>query len=428
MQVTVLTVGSQGDVRPYVALGKGLKSHGYGVRLATHTAFEEMARSNGLEFAPIGGNPLDILNGPDGKAWLESADNPLHFLKSTSAVAGGILDKLSSQALEAARGSDILIYAMPLAVTGYSIAEGLSIPGIPAALYPLHPTRAFPSILTPSLPARLGALNWASSYIVAELFWHMVKSHHDRWRRQRLGIGPMPFLAPFSRHQKQGIPYLYGYSPSVIPRPPRWHATRVVCGYWFLDRPEDWRPPRDLSDFLEDGSPPLYVGFGSMLSADRERLTRIVLEALKRTGQRAVLSSGWGGLSGTDRSKDVFAIESVPHDWLFPRIAAAVHHGGVGTTAAALRAGIPSIVVPFFADQFYWGKRVCAMGVGPAPLPEKKITAAGLSAAISRTLESEQMRGDCRSLARRIESEKGPETAAGALDLYVRGMKRGMTR
>lgn len=428
MLVTVLAVGSQGDVRPFVAMGKGLIGRGYTVRLASHEVFGDMARANGLEFAPVIGNPLDILNGPEGKAWLESADRPLAFLKSTAAVAGAVFDRLSTSAWTAAQGSDILIYSMPLAITGYSIAEGLGVPGVPAALYPVHPSRAFPSVLTPSLPVRLGIVNWAGAFAVAELFWQIVKSHHDRWRRLRLGLGPLPFLVPFWRHRKQGIPYLYGYSPSVIPIPPRWHSTRVVCGYWFLDRPEEWRPPAELCAFLENGPPPLYVGFGSMLSTDRERLTSIVLKALRKTGQRAVLAAGWGGLAGTDRSNEVFTVDAVPHDWLFPRVSAAVHHGGVGTTAAALRAGTPSIVIPFFADQFSWGMRVREMGVGPDPLPEKRLTAIGLEAAIRATVGNDRVKANCAAMAKKIQGENGIETAAEAFDRYTRGMKRGITR
>ncbi|OWY59323.1 UDP-glucose--sterol glucosyltransferase, partial [cyanobacterium TDX16] len=147
------------------------------------------------------------------------------------------------------------------------------------------------------------------------------------------------------------VPVLYSYSPSVVPPPADYPASVAVTGYWFLDDAQDWQPPADLLAFLDAGAPPVYVGFGSMAGTDAAAKTRLVIAALQQSGQRGVLASGWGGLQASDLPESVFLLEQAPHDWLFPRMATVVHHGGAGTTAAGLRAGKPSVICPFIADQ-----------------------------------------------------------------------------
>jgi sterol 3beta-glucosyltransferase len=424
MRVTLLAVGSLGDVLPFIALGTGLIRRGYDVRLASHATYGPQAASHGLDFAPVEGNPLDILNAKSGQAWLASTDNPLSFLARTSHIAAEVLDAMSTDAWTAGMGSNALVYSLPLAAIGYSIAEGLGIPGIPASLYPLHPTRAFPSIIMPKLGLRGSAVNWLSGYLVAQLFWQIIRINHNKWRREQLDLGPLPLRVPFSRYLKQGVPYLYGYSPSVVKDPEDWKDRLSARGYWFLEQRDKWEPPMALLDFLRSGSLPLYIGFGSMVEADREALTGTVLCALRRVRRRAVISSGWGGLSCKDLPDFAFAVDRVPHDWLFPRVAAAVHHGGVGTTAAALRAGVPSIIVPYFADQFFWGRRVCELGLGPRPVPRATLSVDALAHAMKSTLIDAAMRERCALMARKIAAENGVEAAAGTLDGYLRSTTR----
>src|SRR5262249_31336952 len=192
----------------------------------------------------------------------------------------------------------------------------------------------------------------------------------NEWRRELLHLPPLSG-GPLARQlDDRRLPILYGYSPAVLPKPPDWDERTHVTGYWFLDHLPDWRPPEGLVDFLRVGPPPVSVGFGSMRSQHPEAVTELVVEALARAGQRGILLTGWGGLRGIDRPERVFTVEAVPHDWLFPQVRAAVHHGGAGTAAAALRAGIPSVVVPFFGDQSFWGRRVAALGAGTKPISQ----------------------------------------------------------
>jgi hypothetical protein len=365
---------------------------------------------------------MDIVQGEAGQAWLTSMDDPVRFLRTTSRIAGGIIEALNDDAWAAAQGQDALIYSLPLSLSGHTIADALGIPGIPAALYPLHPTRVFPSIMTPKLPRVGGPANWVSGFLVMQAFWLMFRSHQNRWRKSRLGLGPLSRRAPLAQLHRLGVPCLYGFSPSLIPVPPDWHGAGTVCGYWFLEPDRSWSPPPDLEEFLGAGPPPLYVGFGSMASEDPGRTGAIVLDALQRTGQRAVLASGWGGLRSSQLPATVRAVDFVPHDWLFSRVSGAVHHGGAGTTGAALRAGIPSVIVPFFADQFFWAARLNALGMSPPAVPQKELTVEKLAEAIRAITGTPDMRKRCQDMARAIGSENGVETAAAAADVYLRSV------
>jgi sterol 3beta-glucosyltransferase len=418
MRITILAVGSQGDVRPYSALGKGLKDAGFEVRMATHEAFRAAVQTAGLDFAPIAGNPMEILAGDTGKSWLASMDDPLRFMASIVRLAREILDSLNTDALTACRGADALIYSMPLSLSAQTMGEILRVPAIPAALYPLHPTREFPSIMTPRLPLHGAAANWLSGYLVEQVYWKVFRSQQNHWRRDRMRLAGLPLRPPFKPLAIRGIPMLYGYSPSVIATPRDWSPSCTVCGYWFSE-PEPWTPPARLIDFISAGPAPVYVGFGSMLSADPVRMTRTVLEGGRLSGCRAVLATGWGGLRAETLPPGVFAITSAPHDWLFPRMAAAVHHGGAGTTAAALRAGIPSIIMPFFADQYFWAGHLHGLGVSPRPLDQKRMGPEDLARAIRAATVAEAPRRRAAGIAERIRGEDGIAAAVGAVSRYL---------
>ncbi len=216
------------------------------------------------------------------------------------------------------------------------------------------------------------------------------------------------------------LPVLYGFSPTVIPKPTDWPPWIHVTGYWFLDRPSDWKPPEELVDFLKSGTPPVYIGFGSMSQIDPEEATDIVLEALRITRQRGILGTGWSGLGKADLPPEVFRIESIPHDWLFPRISVVVHHGGAGTTATGLRFGIPSIITPLFGDQFFWAKRVYALGAGPAPIPKGKISKEILANAINEALHNKNILIRAEQLGEIIRSENGIGKAVEIVEEYNR--------
>jgi UDP:flavonoid glycosyltransferase YjiC (YdhE family) len=233
-----------------------------------------------------------------------------------------------------------------------------------------------------------------------------------------LGLPPAPFWGPDNAALLQDS-ILYGFSPSVIPKPVDWDSNIHVTGYWLLDSGSDWTPPSDLVEFLEGGTPPVYIGFGSMSNRNPEETANLCLQALAQTKQRAIMLSGWGGLQKANLPDTVFMIDSVPHSWLFPRVGAVVHHGGAGTTAAGLRAGVPSIIIPFFGDQLFWGQRIAELGVGPEPIPRKKLTVKRLAQAIQQAVTDESMRQRAFNLGAQIQAEDGIAGAVAVVQNIV---------
>ena len=220
-----------------------------------------------------------------------------------------------------------------------------------------------------------------------------------------------PLLGPYDSKSTQNMPILYGFSPAVIPAPADWKGNTHITGYWFVEEADTWQPPAALLDFLQSGSPPVYIGFGSMSNRNPEETADVVIQAMALTDQRAILLSGWGGLQKSDLPGSIFMIDSIPHSWLFPRVAAVVHHGGASTTAAGLKAGVPSVIIPFFGDQPFWGQRVADLGVGPKPIPRKKLTAEKLANAIREVITNEDMRQRAAKLGKQIQAEDGIASA-----------------
>jgi sterol 3beta-glucosyltransferase len=403
MKIAIIASGSRGDVQPYVALGKGLQNAGHEIRFVTHQNFESFVSVHGLEFWPVGGNIQDIAQNADMRGRLEKGNFLAILAQMAKEAERGALH-LAQGGLTACQGVDMLLAGMGGIYIGLAIAEKLNLPLLQAYVVPFTPTQAFPSALTPKLPT---ALNHFSHQIMRQMMWQGFRSADKIARQEVLGIPAALFWGPYNSERTQGLPILYGFSPAVIAPPTDWGEGIHVTGYWFLDSENDWNPPADLLAFLESGSPPVYIGFGSMGNRNPGETTDLVLEALKRTEQRAILLSGWGGLEKTDLPDSVFMIDSIPHAWLFPRVAAVVHHGGASTTAAGLRAGIPSVVVPFFGDQPFWGRRVADLGAGPAPIPRKKLTVSRLADAIHQAVTDNAMRQRAAGLGTIIGAEDG---------------------
>jgi sterol 3beta-glucosyltransferase len=403
MKITIFASGSRGDVQPYVALGKGLHEAGHQVRLLTTDDFQGLAEAAGLEFCSTGTSIEAILQSPEWRALSESG-NFLKILQGMNRAmkqhAGALVQRLP----EYCAGSDLLLSGVAGFTGPFSVAEKLRIPYVQAYLFPVTPTRAFPGPLTPSLP--LGTLlNPLSFQMVRQALWQSGRVA-DVTVRKQLGMPPRGFWGPFGALDQLPTPVLYGYSAHVLPRPADWDARHIVTGWWYLDE-EAWQPPQDLLDFLAAGPAPVYIGFGSMGSTNPAEAAQIALESLQRSGQRGVIAAGWGGMTAADVPDSVHMIKAAPHHWLFPRMAAVVHHGGVGTTAAGLRAGVPSILVPFMGDQPYWGKRVTDLGVGPHAIPRKQLTAERLATAITACVTDAAMQGKAHTLGEHIRTEDG---------------------
>jgi sterol 3beta-glucosyltransferase len=328
VRVTILTVGSRGDVHPYLALGAGLHRAGHQVTVATHRPFASDTRHHGLGFAPLDANPRQLLESDAGRAWLEAGANPIAATRRLVALARPLLAQLLADATAACEHADAIIYA-PLALAGPHIAERTGALAVLAPLVPVAPTRAFPDIGAPPWP--LGGLYNRLTHLVGEqLGWQPFRRQVNHWRRSMLGLGPTPLLGPRAGHRRQHVPVLHGYSSSLLPKPPDWGEHLHVTGYWFPDPNPHWQPPAALARFLAAGAPPVYVGFGSMTDRDPAGLAGLAVTALRRAGCRGLLQRGWAELAPTgDREldgDDVLNVGEIPHDWLFPS-----QHGTAGS-------------------------------------------------------------------------------------------------
>jgi UDP:flavonoid glycosyltransferase YjiC (YdhE family) len=415
MKITMIAPGSRGDVQPYVALGTGLKAVGHTVRVLTTQDFQTLVTSYGLEFVDMGGSVEPLAQ--QQFAGLSEQGSVLKILARTGRGARQLAHRAAVSGLAAGQDSDLLVGGLGGLVVGLALAEKLDIPFVQAYLLPFSPTREFPSILMPLPGTRLP--RWAnrlSHRATQQLMWQMFRGADAKARADILQLPPAPFWGPFASRYRQAEPILYGYSPHVVPRPEDWGDFTHVTGYWFLDPPAGWEAPAELVHFLQSGPPPIYVGFGSMFSSNPEATADLVVQALARSGQRGVIYGGWGSLQQAQASETVFMAGSLPHSWLFPHMAAVVHHGGVGTTAAALRAGVPSIVAPFFGDQPFWGQRVAALGVGPRPILRRHLTVDNLAEAIRCTVSDTEMRTRAAELGERIQAEDGIARAVAVIE------------
>ncbi|MEJ2557723.1 MAG: glycosyltransferase [Anaerolineae bacterium] len=411
MRITINAFGSRGDVQPYVALGKGFKEAGHDVRLTTHRIFEALVLEHNLDFFPMEGDPRQVLL---AQAVAELGNNPFRVNRWIAENFKPALKEVFHATLDAAQGADLLLNSA-LSFAGWHVAQKLDIPSIGAYLQPTMPTRAFHNYSAPLPPSWLpfkGLYNVLSTKLTNQSFFYMLRPPVNACRREVLDLPPLSAAYYWRLDSASAtVPIIYGYSPSVIPRPPDWGDYQQITGYWFLDGAQNYEPPAELADFLESGPPPVYVGFGSMVDHEREDMTRLVVEAMGQAGQRAILLSGWSDLGSAVLPDFILRIDFVPHDWLFPRVAAVVHHGGAGTTAAGLRAGVPNVVIPFFADQPFWGWRVHKLAVGPKWILRKKLTAAKLAAAIRQAVNDSTMIQRAEELGKRIRAEDGVRTA-----------------
>jgi len=416
MRIAIIALGSRGDVQPYIALGKGLKKSGHTIRFVTHQNFEELVDLHGLEFWPVEGNVQDIAQSKEMQGHIEKG-NFLSVMSQMKKEATQGAIKLAKVGMVACKDMNLIIAGIGGLFAGFSLAEKFDIPFLQAYYIPFTPTRAFASFLFPKLPFRSGGfLNRFTYSIARQIIWQGYKSSDNLARKQVLGLPPASFFGPYKSDRFNQNPVLYGFSTSVIPKPYDWANNIYITGYWLLEHEDDWVPPSELVEFIKSGTKPIYVGFGSMSSRKPEETADIVLHAIEKTKQRVIMLSGWGGLKIANLPDNVFMVDSIPISWLFPRVAAAIHHGGAGTTAETFKAGIPSVIIPFFGDQFFWGRRVFELGVGPEPIPRKKLTMDCLIKAINDVMTDQKINQNAVELGVKIRKEDGVANAVAVIN------------
>ncbi|KAF7777854.1 CAZyme family GT1 [Agaricus bisporus var. burnettii] len=416
MSIVIMVVGSRGDIQPYVALGKRLKQDGHRIRIATHDAFRQFVIDEGLEFFDIGGNPVDLMSymvrNPGmipGMVTLTNGD-----LKKKKAMLKEIIYGCWKSCYAPSRGTkgpfvvDAII-SNPPGFAHVHCAEALGIPLQMSFTMPWCPTTAFPHPLVniTNSDANTGLTNYLTYYMADLLTWKGLGSHINKLRKRVLNLEALDVRTGPSILEDLKIPWTYCMSPALVPSPEDWQNHIDVVGFYFLNLATKYEPSSDLVAFLNAGDTPIYIGFGSIVVDNPHALTKLIFEATANAGVRALVSAGWGGLGGIDIPPHIFILESVPHDWLFDneRVSAVVHHGGAGTTAIGLAKGRPTVVVPFFGDQRFWGRMVHRTGAGPKPIPHKKLTIAKLSDAIKYALSA-----TAKEAAQKNSIEKGVQS------------------
>ncbi len=400
MKLSLLTYGTRGDVQPFVALAVGLQRAGHSVRLAAPRRFAGLAAQHNVPFAALPGDPEELSRA------LNAARGPVTQIRAVTRFAFAIAGEVARAAFAACDDADLVVHGLMFTTGAHSLARAKGIPDVSVQSMPLFaPTRAFPLPALAGLPA--GELSYASHWLFTQMFWHVGNMGYAGLRSKYPDVAGLKLHWPFGADEAHKTPLLFAYSPAVLPRPDDWSSRHIhVTGYLFLDAPDGYEPPHELRDFLAAGEPPVCVSFGSMVNRLAGRVHGMTLAALKQTGRRAIVVRGWGAPEAGRAYPDVLYLDEAPYDWLFPRCRLVVHHGGAGTTAAALRAGVPSVVVPHAADQAFWGRRVAAIGAGPAPIPVQRLSSGRLVAALEQA-DMLEMRARAQEVSRLICAQDG---------------------
>ncbi|CUM65949.1 uncharacterized protein PRCAT00003602001 [Priceomyces carsonii] len=409
---TLLTIGSRGDVQPYIALGKGLIAEGHNVTIATHKEFEGWIKGHNMSFKEIAGNPAELMS-----LMVTHGSMSVAFVKEASSKFRGWINDLLISSWIACQDTEILIES-PSAMGGIHIAEALGIPYMRAFTMPWTKTRAYPHAFIVPDQKKGGSYNYLTHVMFETIFWKGTSSQVNKWRVEQLDL-PKTNL---SRLQQSKIPFLYNVSPTIFPPSVDFPDWVKVTGYWFLDEgsAKDYSPPQKLVEFLktarEDRKRVVYIGFGSIVVNDAKSLTKAIVEAVVSADVRCILNKGWSDrLTDKDKSEpeielpmDIFNSGSIPHDWLFPRIDAAVHHGGSGTTGATLRAGLPTVIKPFFGDQFFYASRIEDVGAG---ICLKKLNSRSLSKALKTVTTDLRIIEKSKKISEKVKREHGVMSA-----------------
>lgn len=410
MKLAVVTYGTEGDTRPFAALCRTLMDAGHEPRLLADASTLDSARALGVPCAALAGDIRGALQADASISGVVAKGNSVNStVKALAHIANTHTESWLRQIVDTARDCDAIMVSALAAFAGLSAAEHLGVKAIGAGMIPITPTAAFPS---PFLPPRMVPrwLNHASHRFVNGMLWRAFRKTTNAARAKVCGLPPR-------KHVWTEHPMLYGVSPNLLPTPADWPANAQMCGQW-MQPAQAWTPPAALADFLAAGDPPIYIGFGSMTGFNPSRLLQDMIQAV--AGRRAVFYPGWSGIDTTQLPSNFFVLGDTPHHWLFPRTALVVHHGGAGTTHSAARAGVPSVVVPFAGDQFFWADRLHKAGVAPPAADWKRMDARQLAERLELA-SADDMRARAGELGKKMMIEDGLATAIAHIETIVRG-------
>lgn len=425
MRVVFFSYGTRGDAQPQVVLASTLQERGYQVRVCAPENLRAFVEASGIEYAPLFGNSQEILESEDGRRWLRSG-NVRAFMKAAAEIVTLVNPEVFKGALAAVQDADAIVGGTLAENLAFTLAEHKKLPLVLGHTIPYETTGAYPSPLVTRARLPLSSLNRLTHALFRKLAWGI---HRDTLNpfRVSLGLAPLSSTIVGAAHTRRaaaaapgGERVLQLWSEHVLPHPADAAPHVATTGYLRVppalrERLGEAKPPPTLVDWLARGKPPVYFGFGSMPVLDPRAMAQQVLDVATALDVRVVLSAGWTrtadmrSLTG-DRLR---VIDAVDHGWLLPQCAAAVHHGGAGTTAASLEAGAPTLVCSVFADQPFWGERVARLGVG-AHVPFAKLSPESLADGL-RAVLGDDVRARAASLAARLRGEDGVATAVAAI-------------
>lgn len=420
MKILLIAYGSRGDVQPALALALGLHRAGQTVTLMAGQNFESWIRSYGFDFLPAP-DTEQIMASETGKDWASTRPNSPQELAVMRRMFEKYGDEMFTLIGDTIQGFDLVLSGFVSLPFVQTASERYGVPQINLQLQPYTPTALGATSLLAATSGKLFLNRWFGQ-ISQRLIWGLVSKPVNKVRG-RLGLKPHT-AGSYLRLAAQ-IPTVNGISPHVSPRPDDWPSHVHTVGYWFHDEAQNWTPPASLMEFLNHPTPPIYVGFGSMASRDPEGMFKLVSDAVAQTGQRAVMITGWSGLAITDVPSHMYVIDKAPHDWLFQHVKAVVHHGGAGTTAAGLRWGKPTFIIPHLGDQVYWGRRMSELGVGPKAVYRVDLTGAKLTAGIRALTTDTSMAERAATIGAAIRTEDG--VSAGVQAILAEARRLGVT-
>lgn len=396
------TIGTRGDVQPYIALAIALKNAGHHAQVASHPCMRTLVESYGVDFSPIG---------PDIDIGLETATiqaNAPHW-----AIGFMRVMKFSFRMLEAAHPDLANLCKTADAVIVSHTAAG----SIEADQFSKHKISV--TLFPQAIPVKDDSEPFGKRLIGSLAGWGMGLAMSRPLDRIRKKYG-VPKMGPngITSDQLNLVPI----SPHIIPPDPRWETRHQMTGYWFAEPPTEWQPPRELVAFIENGDPPVVISLGAMAlgGADARETAKLTIQAVERTGVRAIFQ-GWPEvMKDLKLPSGTMSAGSIPHTWLLPRARCFVHHGGFGSTAAAFQAGIPALVIPHIIDQYFWGQKVFELGVGPQPIPRAKLTVENFAERLQNAATNEGYLEKATELSTSIRSESGLSKAVELIENALR--------
>ena len=412
LNITMLTMGSTGDVRPYVLLGKELKNRGYHITVAAFSSFRGMVTDEGLDFYPLSGNAEELIT-----SVLGPETNGINYLPQIYKRLHSVIPELLRGLEESCRTADAMICNY-FGTVYYSVAEKYHLPCIQTHFFPMDPTSSIPmsSFRNQHLGSVFNKFTYKIGYLSVGFLEKILLSE---WREDSMISKRKATSHPVYKIGEHDIPVLYAISPSVFPKPREWPDSIHMSGFWFDHSPCKWQPPEDLLEFLHSGEMPVYIGFGSMHSGNMNKMLTMILRALRAAGLRAVIC---GALNESSRhsGRKVYFADHIPHDWLFPRVSAVIHHGGAGTVSSGLRWGRPTWILPFAGDQPFWGAQIHRIGCGPKPVSRNSVTVRKLTKGLIDLTTKPGYKKNAADIAACLAKEDGTRTAADWIEQFIR--------